>query len=164
MTCRAAAQDSEKTSQSTVISRRWNYCDSVATSAQKMEAVPWKQYKLSVLREHKASLVFSLGNGFQVRNLLVSCRPSRYSKPTRFLTSACRPKNGKLRNPTSRSGHSDILVVHLQHSSIWKVPDKFFDRATQQRLHERSLTAFRLDWLSEDMVETSHKRRHSSRW
>ena len=48
--------------------------------------------KLRVLREHKASLVFSLGNGFQVRNLLVSCRPSRYSKPTRLLTGACSPR------------------------------------------------------------------------
>ena len=75
-----------------VISRRWNNCDSVATSAQKIGAVRWKRYKFSVLREHKASLVFSLGNGFQVRNLLVSCRPSRYSKPTRLLTGACSPR------------------------------------------------------------------------
>ena len=101
--------------------------------------------KLRVLREHKASLVFSLGNGFQVRNLLLSCRPSRYSKPTRLLTGACSRRMASSVTLRAIQGIQISLLCHPRHMSIWKVPDKFFDRAALQRLHERSNTAFRLD-------------------
>ena len=108
--------------------------------------------------------MFSLGNGFQVRNLLVSCRSSRYRKPTRLLTRACSPRMASSVTLRAVLGIQISLLFTRNTWRFGKYQIIFFNRAALKSLHERSNTAFRLDWLLEDMVETSHNRRHSSRF
>ena len=101
--------------------------------------------------------MFSLGNGFQVRNLLVSCRPSRYSKPTRLLTGACSPRMASSVTLRAVLGFQMFLLFTRNTCRFGKYPISF-----STELHYNVCTkdpTQHFDWTGGRRIWSKHRTR-----